>query len=172
MAEWTEKELEELMATMTQKSMTDAEFRKEVLEDATKALEKLAGKALPRGSSLKCIEKDPNYQTTLVLPDLLDEERLDDESLVNVAGGISIALIVEVCGAAVSAGPEVIPSACGARACPADACYADACGAHACAAKGGGLAACGTEACSAQACTTKTGETYTKPEGCTYLLKG
>ena len=37
MAEWTEKELEELFGKMTQKSMTDAEFRKEVLEDATKA---------------------------------------------------------------------------------------------------------------------------------------
>jgi hypothetical protein len=161
MAEWTPKELEELLEKMTQKSMTDAEFRKEVLADATKALEKLAGRPLPDGSSLKCIEKDPNYQTTLVLPDLLDEERLDDESLVNVAGGISIALIVEVCGAAVSAGPEVIPSACGARACPADVCYADACGAHLCAAKASGVEACGNEVCHAQDCASKIGKNYT-----------
>ena len=161
MANWTEKEIEELMAKMTQKSMTDAEFRKEVLEDATKALEKLAGRPLPDGSSLKCIERDPNYQTTLVLPDLIDEERLDDEGLANVAGGIAIALIVEVCGAAVSAGPEIIPSACGARACPADVCYADACGAHLCAAKASGVEACGNEVCHAQDCASKIGKNYT-----------
>ena len=137
MANWTEKELEELLAEMTKKSMTDAEFRKEVLADATKALEKLAGKPLPEGSSLKCIERDQNYQTTLVLPDLVDEEKLDEDSLQNVAGGISVALIVSVCGAACGVGPDI--GACGLKACPADACGAyatgieDFCAAKACA---------------------------------------
>ena len=106
MAEWTQRELEELLGKMTQKSMTDAEFRKEVLEDATKALEKLAGRPLPDGSSLKCVERDPNYQTTLVLPDLVDEEKIDDEALSGVAGGINVALIVSVCASAVGIGPE------------------------------------------------------------------
>ena len=87
MANWTQQELDELMAKMTKKAMTDAEFRKEVLADATKALEKLAGKALPEGASIKCVEKDPNYQNTLVLPDFIDEEKLDDESMKKVAGG-------------------------------------------------------------------------------------
>jgi hypothetical protein len=111
---------------MTKKAMTDAEFRKEVLADATKALEKLAGKPLPEGSSLKCIEKDPNYQTTLVLPDLLDEEKIDDESLQQVAGGISVALIVSICGGAVGVGPDI--SGCYAKICPANACAVDATG--------------------------------------------
>ncbi len=106
MAEWTEKELEELFGKMTQKSMTDAEFRKEVLEDATKALEKLAGKPLPEGASLKCIEKDPNYQTTLVLPDFIDEEKIDDGSLAEVAGGVNVALIVTICIAAGGVRPD------------------------------------------------------------------
>ena len=143
MANWTEKELEELMAKMTKKAMTDAEFRKEVLADATKALEQLAGKPLPEGSSLKCIERDPNYQTTLVLPDLLDEEKLDDDSLQEVAGGISVALIVTVCAAAAAVGPDV--GACAMKGCAGNICGADACamkvdgkdssvcGAHACA---------------------------------------
>ncbi len=122
MANWTEKELEELMAKMTQKSMTDAEFRKEVLEDATAALEKLAGKPLPEGSSLKCIEKDPNYQATLVLPDLVDEEKIDDDSLQQVAGGISIALIVSFCIRAMGLGPDV--GVCDKKICAADACGA------------------------------------------------
>ncbi len=160
MAEWTEKELEELMAKMTKKSMTDAEFRKEVLEDATKALEKLAGKPLPEGSSLKCIEKDPNYQTTLVLPDLIDEEKLDDESLTQVAGGIAIALILEICAVAASAGPNVVPAPCGAKACPLDYCYAEACGAQACAMHGAASQGCGAATCSTHSCVSKSGEEY------------
>jgi hypothetical protein len=135
MANWTEKELEELMAKMTQKSMTDAAFRKEVLEDATKALEKLAGRPLPEGSSLKCIEKDPNYQTTLVLPDFVDEEKLDDEALSNVAGGISVAAIVSICMGAIGLGPDV-------GFCKVKACAADACGAY----------VTGDDKCAAQAC--------------------
>ncbi len=87
MANWTQQELDELIAKMTKKSMTDAAFRKEVLADANKALEKLAGKALPEGASIKCVEKDPNYRNTLVLPDFVDEEKLDDESMQKVAGG-------------------------------------------------------------------------------------
>jgi len=87
MANWTQQELEELIAKMTKKAMTDTEFRKEVLADATKALEKLAGKPLPDGMSIKCVEKDPNFQNTLVLPDFVDEEKLDEGALSNVAGG-------------------------------------------------------------------------------------
>ncbi len=125
MAEWTPKQIEELLAEMTKKAMTDAEFRKEVLEDATAALEKLAGRPLPQGASLKCIEKDPNYQSTFVLPDLLDEEKLDDESLANVAGGISVAGIVSVCIMAVGVlGPDVL--ACGLQQCMQDYCAAKA----------------------------------------------
>ena len=125
MADWTQQELEELMAKMTKKAMTDAEFRKEVLADATAALEKLAGKPLPEGASLKCIERDPNYQTTLVLPDLIDEEKIDDESLQKVAGGISVALIVSVCAGAVGVGPNV--GACMVKGCGANICGADTC---------------------------------------------
>ena len=87
MAEWKQQEMEELIAKMTKKAMTDAAFRKEVLEDATSALEKLAGKPLPEGMTLKCVERDPNFQNTLVLPDFVDEEKLDEGALSNVAGG-------------------------------------------------------------------------------------
>ena len=126
MANWTQQEIEELMAKMTKKAMTDAEFRKEVLEDATAALEKLAGKPLPEGASIKCVERDPNYQTTLVLPDLIYEEKLDEDSLQNVAGGISVALIVSICAAAASAGPD--SGLCGAKFCSSDTCGAAAAG--------------------------------------------
>ncbi len=152
MANWTQKELEELMAKMTKKAMTDAEFRKEVLADATKALEKLAGKPLPEGSSLKCIERDPNYQTTLVLPDLLDEERLDDDSLQEVAGGINVALIVSICGIAASTGPDVI-GACAKKACAADVCGGQICGSDRCGGQAcGGHSFLADVGCAGKAC--------------------
>ncbi len=125
MAEWTQKEIEELLAKMTRKAMTDAEFRKEVLADATSALEKLAGRALPEGVNLKCIERDPNYQSTFVLPDLLDEEKLDDEKLAQVAGGISVFGIISVCSGAVGFGPDAI--VCGLNLTEIGECDADVC---------------------------------------------
>ena len=128
MANWTQQEMEELIAKMTKKAMTDAEFRKEVLADANKALEKLAGRPLPEGASLKCVERDPNYQNTLVLPDLLDEEKLNDESLANVAGGINIAMIVTICAGALDVGPGV--GACVAKGSIHGNCGADTCLIH------------------------------------------
>ncbi len=136
MAEWTQKEIEELLAEMTRKAMTDREFRQAVLEDANAALEKLAGRSLPEGINLKCIERDPNYQSTFVLPDLVDEEKMDDESLTQVAGGVSVFSIVSVCGTAFGVGPDIL--GCGSKACAADvslfgvetkggACYGQVC---------------------------------------------
>ena len=63
--EWTQKELEELYQAAIKKSMIDKEFRKELMEDSKKAMEKLAGRELPEGFKLKFIEKDPNYWGTI-----------------------------------------------------------------------------------------------------------
>ncbi len=154
MAEWTQKEIEELMVEMTKKSMTDPEFRREVLADATAALEKLAGRPLPEGISLKCVEKDPNYQNTLVLPDLIDEEKLDDSDLANVAGGVNILGIVSICAAALGVGPDA--AAClvdyvQGEACAAKGCGYNACGGRACAAFGEIVPTCSHHACAAHA---------------------
>ena len=119
MANWTQQELDELIVKMTKKSMTDAEFRKEVLADANKALEKLAGKPLPEGASIKCVEKDPNYRNTLVLPDFVDEEKLEEGALSNVAGGnffVGIKVVPEgreiCCGYACADFPWTRPDYC------------------------------------------------------------
>ncbi len=90
MEQWTKQELDDLVAKMTKKAMTDMAFRKEVLQDAASAMEKLAGRPLPEGMTLKAVEKDPNYQTTLVLPDFVDEEKISDDDLENVAGGTGL----------------------------------------------------------------------------------
>lgn len=84
--EWTKEEMETLYANMQKKAMTDEEFRKEVLADANKALERLAGKKLPEGVKVKAIEQDPAYTATFVLPDFVPEE-MDMEDLEKAAGG-------------------------------------------------------------------------------------
>ena len=56
--EWTREEMEALYVNMQKKAMTDKEFRREILEDANSALEKLAGKELPKGVKVKADEDE------------------------------------------------------------------------------------------------------------------
>ena len=170
--DWTQKELEELYQKVNQRALEDAEFRKELQADAHAAIEKVAGRKLPKGFRLETIETDLSYNRTFVAPDFAPgelniqnlktaaggqgEEQLDnyspsegDEGMPNVA--ISIALIVSVCGAAGAIGP--CPSdACGAKACAGDACGGNACGADGCAGAACGGDACGGAGCAGVAC--------------------
>lgn len=116
--EWTKEEMEALYVDMQKKAMTDEDFRKEILADANKALAKLAGKELPEGMKIKVIEQDPAYTATFVLPDLASEE-MDMDELDKAAGGISFALVLTICAAAVPSTPT------------SDACGADICGVRA-----------------------------------------
>lgn len=127
---WTQNEMEALYKEMQKKAMLDENFRKELLQDANAALEKLAGKKLPEGCNIKVVENDPAYTATFVLPDLISEELTADE-MDGAAGGISVMLIVSACGAAVAT------VACGGDACGAQGCLADvACAGKACGAQG------------------------------------
>ena len=82
---------------MQKKAMTDQEFRKAILEDANGALEKLAGKELPKGVKVKVIEQDPAYTATFVLPDLMPEE-MDMEELEKAAGGRGLGCLTDSSG--------------------------------------------------------------------------
>ena len=124
--EWTQQNLETLYTQIQKSAMVDAEFRKALLEDPVKTIEKYTGEKLPEGFRLKVIEQDPSYAATLVLPDMVGRE-LTDEDAEDVSGGISFALIVSVCGAAIGAGPSM--AVCGADGCGADVvCVGNVCG--------------------------------------------
>ena len=137
MKDWTKEEMEKLYQEVMTRSATDKTFRKELLEDANQAIEKLTGEALPDGSRIKAVEQDPNYSATFVIPDFIGEE-LSAEELDKVVGGEDlpdpsngILAIVSACAAAISV------AGCSADACAAEACLADqGCGAKACAADG------------------------------------
>lgn len=167
---WTQGELEKLYQDVNAKAVADAEFRQEMLKDAKAAIEKFAGRPLPEGFSLKIIEKDSSYASTYVVPNFaqgeidlneLDMKELGDEQLASVPSGLSIALIVSICGAAASVG-GCGADACGANVCGGNACAANACGADACAgnACGGNADAAGTcagAACGGDVCGTNAG---------------
>ena len=114
MKQWSKEELDKLYVQVQQKAATDKKFREELLSDANAAIEKIAGEKLPDGFTVKAVEQDPNYSATFVIPDLISEE-LSQDDLSNMAGGISFALILSICGAAIGGGD----------------CLADVCGAHA-----------------------------------------
>lgn len=101
--EWTQDKINELYMEVQKLAVTDEEFRAELLNDSSAAIEKVAGEKLPEGFSVKVIENDPQYAATFVLPPMVSEE-LGDEDLDAVAGGFCL-----------------IDGACGAKACAAQA---------------------------------------------------
>lgn len=107
---WTQEKINEIYMEVQKMAVTDEEFRKELLEDSSAAIEKVAGEKLPEGFKVKVIENDPSYAATFVLPPMVSDELSDDE-LDAVAGGFCL-----------------IDGACGAKACAAEG-EAEACGA-------------------------------------------
>lgn len=112
--QWTQEQINTIYMEVQKKAVMDHAFRTELLENPKAAVAKVAGEELPDGFKIKVIENDPAYNATFVLPDLLSDE-ISDEELDQVAGGVSIALVISACAAAVTIGP-----------CPADACAAAA----------------------------------------------
>lgn len=168
---WTQKELEELYQKVNQLASTDADFRKEMQENAHAAIERVAGRTLPEGFRLETIETDLSYNRTFVAPDFAPGE-LNLRDLKSVAGGqgeqqsggeptsgdgsdamvgISFMVIVTVCAAATSVGP-CGADVCGAQAGTGETCAGAVCGAEVCAG-----AACAGEACGGAACAGEAG---------------
>jgi hypothetical protein len=107
---WTQKEVEQVYAKVQRKAMLNQDFRRLLLSDPSKAIAQVSGQKMPAGLKIKVIEKDPAYDATFVLPDLVSGE-MNDEELEKAAGGISILLIVSACAGAI-----------GVADCGADAC--------------------------------------------------
>lgn len=83
---WTQEEKNEVYINAMQKAASNESFRKEILADPIAALEKLSGKKIPEGTSIKVIEQDPAYESTMVLPKFVGDS-LELEDLDQVAGG-------------------------------------------------------------------------------------
>ncbi len=100
---WTQAEFDSAYKKAKVKATSDADFRKKLLANPSKAIFELTGKEIPANFKIKVIESDPAYQATFVLPDLVSDE-MSDEDLKKVAGGACAGQIVgkcnDACGAA------------------------------------------------------------------------
>ena len=82
----SEEKLEQAYEQVVEKATTDADFRKELLANPNKAIEKVTGIPVPEEYHIRIIEHDPAYQGTYYLPPFVGDE-VSDEDMVAVAGG-------------------------------------------------------------------------------------
>lgn len=92
---WTQEKMNEIYSKVQRLSVTDEEFRKELLQNPGAAIEKVAGESVPEDFRVKVIENEPQYVATFVLPPMVSEE-LDEKELAQVAGG---SCVLDGCGA-------------------------------------------------------------------------
>lgn len=84
MNDFTNNALQAIAARAAQ----DATFRQLLLRDPRKAILQLTGTPVPDALRIKFIEKDPNLDVLIVLPDLVAEDgELTEEDVCDVAGG-------------------------------------------------------------------------------------
>lgn len=83
---WTEERINEIYSKVMCAAMTDEEYRAALLEDPKGAVKLLTGAELPEKFKLKVLEEYAEYDMTILLPPLLDDE-LSEEDMDQVAGG-------------------------------------------------------------------------------------
>lgn len=93
---WTEEKIKEIYEAAMRAAMTDDEFRAALLKEPVESIEKLTGVKMPEGFNLKVLEEDPDYDMTILLPPMADDD-LSEEELEQVAGGaISTPILAQV----------------------------------------------------------------------------
>ena len=84
MTPWSPQKLNETMAEIQKRSVTDSDFRALALKDASAAVEAVTGEPLPAGAKLRFVNQ--LEEMTVVLPPAADGE-LTEAQLEQVAGG-------------------------------------------------------------------------------------
>ena len=80
-----------------QKATLDPEFRRRLISDPTTAIAIAFGMQLPPDFRLKFIEKDPDVDVMVVLPDLVqDDSDLLDSTLKDAQGGVRPVWLADV----------------------------------------------------------------------------
>lgn len=99
---WTIEKMEETRKLVLEKAMVDVDFRNKLLESPCKAIEEVAGLALPEGYKIQVIEQDPDCQKAFILPPMVAGE-FSDEDMEMIAGGSCGAYVCGVEGGACGA---------------------------------------------------------------------
>jgi hypothetical protein len=76
------------LVAVTARAATDPAFRKRLLQDPHGAIRELTGVPVPPTLRIKFMERDPKFDTVVVLPDLAPEDgELSESDVASVAGG-------------------------------------------------------------------------------------
>ncbi|HBV95599.1 MAG: hypothetical protein JL50_09925 [Peptococcaceae bacterium BICA1-7] len=86
MNNWTEEEVQKVVAQIGQRAASDPAFRKLCLADPAGAVKEVSGKDLPQGLKVRFVENEGAHMT-FVLPDPAGPGELGEEDLDKVAGG-------------------------------------------------------------------------------------
>lgn len=76
-----------LLQDILQRAATDEEFRRRLLLEPVAAIRDAFGVQVPPGYRIRFIERDPDVDALIVLPDLQGGDELSDDDLDIVAGG-------------------------------------------------------------------------------------
>jgi hypothetical protein len=87
MPEWTNEELQAVIAEVARRSTIDPDFRALALKDAAAAISMVGGRPAPKDQSFRFVESSGD-QKVIALPDPVpDLEELSEAELVAIAGG-------------------------------------------------------------------------------------
>ena len=79
---------ERLLAAILERSATDREFRQDLISRPDEAIRSAFGIRIPDGYRIKFVERDPAFDSMVVLPDLISSDaELSLDELEAVAGG-------------------------------------------------------------------------------------
>lgn len=76
-----------LLASILTRATTDADFRRRLLAEPERAIHEAFGVRVVDGFRVRFIEKDPDLDALVVLPDARSADEMSDEDLDAVAGG-------------------------------------------------------------------------------------
>jgi len=83
---WTPEQVKKTWAELYKKAATDEEFRNLCLRDSRAAIRQITGQELPAGFNLRFVD-NAGADLTVVLPDLRQNDELDERQLEAVSGG-------------------------------------------------------------------------------------
>ena len=79
---------EDALRALVARAAQDGEFRSRLLRDPRQVIRQVTGTQVPEGLRIKFVEKDPDTDVMIVLPDLVaDDCELTEEDVAQVAGG-------------------------------------------------------------------------------------
>jgi hypothetical protein len=88
MSDNTPQTREQVLQQITARAAVDGEFRGQLINDPHTAVRQAVGIELPATFRIKFVEKEPNVDAMVVLPDFVSEAgELSEEELEAVAGG-------------------------------------------------------------------------------------